>query len=76
MVPYTSERGFPKCNGVLPPAEEHSLTFNKRMMMMVVVVMMMKMMMVPLRKQSFLWSVQALTGARGSSVLPVRGTGV
>ena len=39
------------------------------MMMMVVVVML-----APLRRQSFPWSVQALAGAGGSSVLPMRGT--
>ena len=34
-------------------------------MMMVVLMKMMRMMMAPLPKQNFLWSVQALVGARG-----------
>ena len=60
--------------GVLPPTEEHSLTFTKRMMMMMMVMMMMVMMVImmmmmimmePLRKQRFLWSVQYLAGAGG-----------
>ena len=45
-------------------------------MMMVVLMKMMRMMMAPLPKQNFLWSVQALVGAGGSSSLPVRGTQV
>jgi hypothetical protein len=44
------------------------------MVMMMMVMMRMRMMMVPRHKQSFLWSVQALVGAGGSSVLLVRGT--
>ena len=42
------------------------------LMNMMMMMMMIRMMTVPLRKQSFLWSVQALAGAGG----PMRGTDV
>ena len=81
MDPLTQEKppfvGVRHCqfnvSGPTPVGRRTALMMT-RMMMMMMMVMLLMMMMGPLRKHNLLWSVQALAGARGSSVLPVRGT--